>query len=70
MGRSCCFYEHDPICGLARADQLCFKHDTCSFVRATTYRCPNICALDGLCRGSRDAAYRSLWETNIYTTAY
>jgi hypothetical protein len=70
LGRSCCFYEHDPICGPARSDQQCFKRDTCSFLRATTYRCPNACPLDGLCKGSRDGPYRSFWETNIYTTAY
>jgi hypothetical protein len=70
LGRSCCFYEHDPMCGSARGLVVCFKSDTCSFVRATTYRCPNVCVLDGLCKGSRDDSYRSLWETNIYTTAY
>ena len=69
LGRSCCFYEHDPICGSGLATP-CFKRNTCTFVQATTYRCPNACALDGVCRGSRDQAYRALWETNIYTPDY
>jgi hypothetical protein len=70
LGRSCCFYEHEPICGPARSDRPCFKRDSCSFLQVSTYRCPNVCALDGVCKGSRDLLYRSFWETNIYTTAY
>jgi hypothetical protein len=69
LGRSCCFYEHDPICGPGLA-ATCFTRDTCTFVQATTYRCPNACVLDGVCRGSRDQAHRALWETNIYTPDY
>jgi len=70
LGRSCCFYEHEPICGLERLTAPCFRHDTCTFIRATTYACPNACPLDGACRGSRDSTYRSLWETNVYTPHY
>jgi hypothetical protein len=70
LGRSCCFYDHAPICGPAHAAEQCFKRDRCSFIRATTYCCPNVCVLDGVCRGSRDPAYRSYWETNVYTAHY
>jgi hypothetical protein len=70
LGRSCCFYEHEPICGPGRAAEACFKRDRCSFLDATTYACPNVCVFDGVCRGSRDLAYAAYWETNIYTTAY
>jgi len=70
LGRSCCFYDHDPICGPGRAAEPCFKRDTCTFIRATTYSCPNVCLLDGVCKGSRDPAYRSYWETNVYTAHY
>jgi len=78
LGRSCCFYGHDPICGLEQEASLrpgmrektCFKRATCTFLQATTYACPNICVLDGVCRGSRDASYRSYWETSIYTPDY
>ena len=70
LGRSCCFYEHEPICGLARGSGACFKRDTCTFVQATTYSCPGVCVFDGVCRGSRDQAHRSYWETNVYTAHY
>jgi hypothetical protein len=70
LGRSCCFYEHDPICGPAHSAQPCAKHNTCTFIQATTYACPNVCVFDGVCRGSRDPTYRGYWETNIYTADY
>jgi hypothetical protein len=69
LGRSCCFYEHDPICGPNHIGP-CSKHDDCTFIRATTCVCANVCALDGLCRGSRDPSYRTFWETNVYTPDY
>jgi len=70
LGRSCCFYEHDPICGPAHATQPCTKREACSFIQATTYACPNACLFDNVCRGSRDPAFRGYWETNIYTADY
>ncbi len=70
LGRSCCFYEHDPICGAGRSIEPCFKRERCSFLAATSYTCPNVCVFDGVCKGSRDRAYAAYWETNIYTTAY
>ncbi len=70
LGRSCCFYEHEPICGQERMLKGCFKRDRCSFIQATTYRCLNVCLFDGVCKGSRDPAYRSYWETNVYTPHY
>ncbi len=70
LGRSCCFYEHDPICGPGRTEEPCFKRDTCSFLAATSYACPDVCVFDGVCKGSRDRDYAAYWETNIYTTAY
>jgi len=70
LGRSCCFYDHDPICGPGRTAEPCFKRDKCSFLRATSYACPNVCVFDGVCKGSRDPAYWSYWETNIYTPDY
>jgi hypothetical protein len=70
LGRSCCFYDHDPICGSGQAAQQCFRRSTCTFIRATSYSCPNVCVLDGVCKGSREPAYRSYWATNIYTEHY
>jgi hypothetical protein len=69
LGRSCCFYEHEPTCG-PRQGSTCLKREDCTFIDATTYVCPGSCVLDGLCKGSRDPAYRSYWETNIYTPDY
>jgi len=66
LGRSCCFYDHEPICG----GRTCFKADECTFVAGVAYPCPGVCLLDGVCRGSRDPTYRAFWETNIYTTHY
>jgi len=66
MGRSCCFYEHDPICGF----KICQKRDRCSFVKATDYLCSGKCIFDGACLGSRNVQYRKFWETNVYTEYY
>jgi len=66
IGRSCCFYEHDPICDA----RICHKRDKCSFIRATNYFCPGKCVFDGTCLGSRNDSYRKLWETNVYTEYY
>ena len=66
MGRNCCFYDHDPICG----DNPCFKTDKCSFIRGIEYDCPGACLFDGICRGSREPAYRELWESTLYTEFY
>lgn len=66
LGRSCCFYDHEPICG----ERSCFKADECTFVEGVAYQCPGRCLLDGVCRGSRDPAYRAFWETNVYTSHY
>jgi len=70
LGRSCCFYDHEPICGPGRSAKACFKRSKCTFIQATTYSCPNVCVFDGVCRGSRDQAYRSYWETNVHTSYY
>jgi len=66
MGRSCCFYEHDPICNA----KICHKRDRCSFIKATNYLCLGKCVFDGACLGSRYDSYRKLWETNVYTEYY
>jgi len=66
MGRSCCFYEHDPICDA----RICHKRDRCSFIKATNYSCLGKCIFDGACLGSRSERYRKLWETNVYTQYY
>jgi len=66
MGRNCCFYEHEPICGR----NVCFKEDRCTFVRSIVYDCPGKCLFDGLCLGSMDEEYRKFWETNLYTEYY
>ena len=66
IGRSCCFYEHDPICG----SRICHKREKCSFIKATNYLCHGKCIFDGACLGSREERYRRLWETNIYTEYY
>ncbi|MBC7265241.1 MAG: hypothetical protein H5T64_12930 [Chloroflexi bacterium] len=70
LGRSCCFYEHEPICGNGRKGVPCFKRERCTFIQATTYECPNVCPFDGVCKGSRDPEYRAYWETNVYTEYY
>ena len=66
MGRNCCFYDHDPICG----PKACTRQDACTLVRRLDYDCPGRCLLDGVCLGSREAAYRAYWETNLYTDYY
>lgn len=66
LGRSCCFYDHEPICG----PLTCHKMDTCTYIQAVDYACPGRCSLDGACKGSRDDAYKNLWETNVYTAFY
>jgi len=66
MGRSCCFYKHDPICDT----RICYKRDRCSFIKATNYLCLGKCIFDGACLGSRNECYRKLWETNVYTQYY
>ena len=66
MGRNCCFYEHEPICG----GNACFKQDQCTFIRSIIYDCPGKCLFDGVCLGSLDEEYRKFWETNLYTEYY
>jgi len=66
MGRNCCFYDYEPICGSHR----CWRQAQCTFVRSIEYACPSLCLFDGVCLGSRDNAYRSYWETTIYTQFY
>ena len=66
MGRNCCFYDHDPICG----DNPCFKEDRCTFIRSIEYQCSGKCLFDGLCRGSREEEYECFWETKLYTHYY
>jgi hypothetical protein len=66
IGRNCCFYDHEPICGR----NVCFKRDRCTLVRSIVYDCPGKCLLDGACLGSLDEEYRKLWETNLYTEYY
>jgi len=66
IGRTCCFYEHDPICG----NQSCWKQSQCTLLKRTDYMCPGRCPLDGVCLGSRDPEQRRYWETNIHTEYY
>ncbi len=66
IGRNCCFYDYEPICG----DNACTRREACSLLRGIAYDCPGHCPLDGACKGSRDAAYRAFWETTLYTTYY
>jgi len=66
IGRNCCFYDYDPICG-ARA---CHRREACTLVRGIEYQCPGKCLLDGVCLGSRDPSHRAYWETNLYTDYY
>lgn len=66
MGRNCCFYDHEPICG--RND--CFKEDRCTFIRSIVYDCPGKCLFDGACLGSLDEEYSKFWETNLYAEYY
>ncbi len=66
LGRSCCFYDHEPICG----PRACHKMDICTYIKAVDYACPGKCSLDGACKGSRDDHYKNFWETNVYTEFY
>ena len=66
LGRSCCFYDHEPICG----PRSCHKMDICTYIKAVDYNCPGTCSLDGACKGSRDDFYKAFWETNVYTEYY
>lgn len=70
IGRNCCFYAYEPICG----DNRCRRQAECSLLRGIGWRsretCPGVCPLDGACLGSRDAAWRGYWETNLYTSYY
>jgi hypothetical protein len=66
MGRNCCFYDYDPICG----SHQCWRQDQCTFIRSIDYDCPDLCLFDGVCLGSRDQAYRSYWESTLYTEFY
>ncbi len=66
MGRNCCFYDYDPICG----PNACARRDACTLVRGIDYDCPGRCLLDGVCLGSREANYRAYWETSLYTDYY
>ena len=66
LGRSCCFYDHAPICG----PRTCHKMDICTYIKAVDYACPGKCSLDGACKGSRDEHYSAFWETNVYTEFY
>jgi len=66
IGRNCCFYDYDPICGA----NPCTRREACSLLKGIAYDCPGYCPLDGVCLGSREASYRSLWETSLYTTFY
>ncbi len=66
LGRSCCFYDHEPICG----PRSCHKMDVCTYIKAVDYPCPGRCSLDGACKGSRDGYYTAFWETNVYTEFY
>ncbi len=66
MGRNCCFYDYEPICG----SHTCWRQEQCTLIRSIEYACPNLCLFDGICLGSRDQAYRSYWETTLYTSFY
>ncbi len=66
MGRNCCFYDHEPLCG----PNACIKEDGCTFIRSIVYDCPGKCLFDGVCWGSLDEGYRQFWETNLYTEYY
>lgn len=66
MGRNCCFYDYEPICG----EHRCWRQGQCTFVRTIAYPCPGLCLFDGVCLASRDVVYRTFWETNLYTHFY
>lgn len=66
MGRNCCFYDYEPICGSNR----CQRRDQCTLIRGVEYNCPGACLFDGVCLGSGNKAYQAFWETNLYTHYY
>ena len=63
LGRSCCHYARPPRCHACD-----FTH--CTVMRSFAYDCPGRCPLSGVCRGSGDAAYASLFETEVTTVFY
>jgi hypothetical protein len=66
LGRNCCFYDYEPICG----EHRCWRQAQCTLIRAVTYDCPGVCPFDGACAGSRDPMHRDYWETALYTHYY
>ncbi len=71
IGRNCCFYDHDPICGpAARGAAVCGRRDACTLLRGIATDCPGQCPLDGVCLGSQEPSHRAYWETTLVTRYY
>lgn len=64
VGRSCCFYAHEPHCS------RCPSTRRCALPEALGYDCRDSCLLDEACLGSTDPEQLAYWETNIYTSWY
>lgn len=63
LGRSCCHYSRPPRC------HAC-DFTRCTVMRSFEYQCPGLCPLSGVCRGSGDVVYSSLYETQVTTVFY
>ena len=67
LGRSCCHYKHEPVCGPRTP---CAYRIRCSLVKATDYACPGACPLDGVCRASLEPEMTRLMEPKVITYYY
>jgi len=66
LGRSCCDWRHEPICG----DKRCDVRDRCTLIRNVEFDCKSSCPFDGICLGSKKKEFRKIYEPNIVTTYY
>lgn len=66
LGRSCCDWRHEPICG----DKKCDVQNRCTLIRNVEFDCKNSCPLDETCFGSKNHEFRKFYEANIVTTYY
>ncbi|MBN1477372.1 hypothetical protein JXA47_11515 [Candidatus Sumerlaeota bacterium] len=60
IGRSCCFYDHPPVC---TSPAQCQRSDICSLINILNAPCDLSCPLSSECRGAVDRSLRRLHET-------
>jgi hypothetical protein len=67
VGRSCCFYDHPPVCTFPGE---CHRSDTCSLIDMLEIGCGLSCPLSGHCRGGLGEEHRMLHETRFDSHFY